>query len=45
MFALAVFAALLFVLQATSFGLKMRAVTQNRRMASCMGIRTPWSTP
>ncbi|WP_188515776.1 urea ABC transporter permease subunit UrtB [Alsobacter metallidurans] len=37
-----VFAALLFVLKATSFGLKMRAVTQNRRMASCMGIRTPW---
>ncbi|WP_406855955.1 urea ABC transporter permease subunit UrtB [Alsobacter sp. KACC 23698] len=41
-FGLAVFAALLFVLKATSFGLKMRAVTQNRRMASCMGIRTPW---
>jgi urea transport system permease protein len=41
-FSMAVFAALLFVLRATSFGLKMRAVTQNRRMASCMGIRTPW---
>ncbi|MCP8940636.1 urea ABC transporter permease subunit UrtB [Alsobacter sp. SYSU M60028] len=41
-FAMAVFACLLFVLKATSFGLKMRAVTQNRRMASCMGIRTPW---
>jgi urea transport system permease protein len=41
-FAMAVFAFLLFVLKATSFGLKMRAVTQNRRMASCMGIRTPW---
>jgi urea transport system permease protein len=41
-FSLAVFAGLLVVLRATSFGLKMRAVTQNRRMASCMGIRTPW---
>jgi urea transport system permease protein len=35
-----VFAALLFVLRATSFGLQMRAVTQNRRMASAMGIST-----
>ena len=41
-FAIVVFLALLFVLKATSFGLKMRAVTQNRRMASAMGIRTPW---
>jgi urea transport system permease protein len=41
-FGFAVFAALLFILRATSFGLKMRAVTQNRRMASAMGIRTPW---
>ncbi len=41
-FALAVFAALLFLLKRTSMGLKMRAVTQNRRMASSMGIRTPW---
>ncbi len=40
-FALAVFAALLLVLRGTAFGLKMRAVTQNRRMASAMGIRTP----
>ena len=40
-FSLAVFFALLFVLRATSFGLKMRAVTQNRRMAAAMGIRTP----
>ena len=39
-FAMAVFAALLFVLRATSFGLRMRAVTQNRRMASSMGIDT-----
>ena len=27
---------------APTFGLQMRAVTQNRRMASSMGIRTPW---
>ena len=42
LFSLAVFAALLFVLKRTSLGLQMRAVTQNRRMASSMGIRTPW---
>ncbi|GGE17784.1 branched-chain amino acid ABC transporter permease [Aureimonas endophytica] len=42
LFALAVFTALLFALNRTSLGLKMRAVTQNRRMASAMGIRTPW---
>lgn len=41
-FALAVFAALLFILKQTPMGLQMRAVTQNRRMASSMGIRTPW---
>ena len=41
-FALAVFLGLLFVLKATPFGLKTRAVTQNRRMAAAMGIRTPW---
>ncbi|WP_085035109.1 urea ABC transporter permease subunit UrtB [Ensifer aridi] len=41
-FALAVFAALLFLLKKTPLGLQMRAVTQNRRMASSMGIRTPW---
>jgi urea transport system permease protein len=41
-FSLAVFAALFVVLRATSFGLKMRAVTQNRAMAASMGIRTPW---
>ncbi|WP_152045540.1 urea ABC transporter permease subunit UrtB [Aureimonas psammosilenae] len=41
-FALAVFAGLLFALNRTSMGLKMRAVTQNRRMAAAMGIRTPW---
>ncbi|RVI94754.1 urea ABC transporter permease subunit UrtB [Sinorhizobium medicae] len=40
-FALAVFTALLFLLKKTPMGLQMRAVTQNRRMASSMGIRTP----
>ena len=40
LFTLAVFAALLFILKATPLGLQMRAVTQNRRMASSMGIRT-----
>ena len=38
--AIVVFVSLLFVLRATSFGLRMRAVTQNRRMASAMGIST-----
>ena len=41
-FALVVFAVLLWAINKTSLGLKMRAVTQNRRMASAMGIRTPW---
>ncbi|WDZ80234.1 urea ABC transporter permease subunit UrtB (plasmid) [Ensifer adhaerens] len=41
-FALTVFAGLLFLLKKTPMGLRMRAVTQNRRMASSMGIRTPW---
>jgi urea transport system permease protein len=41
-FALAIFFALLAVLKRTSFGLQMRAVTQNRRMAASVGIRTPW---
>ena len=40
-FALMVFMALLMVLKYTAIGLHMRAVTQNRRMASAMGIRTP----
>jgi urea transport system permease protein len=39
-FALMVFAMLQLVLRATPFGLRMRAVTQNRRMASAMGIDT-----
>jgi len=42
LFAFAVFVALRLVLTRTPFGLQMRAVTQNRRMASAMGIRTPW---
>jgi urea transport system permease protein len=41
-FAFAVFAILLWALNRTPLGLQMRAVTQNRRMASAMGIRTPW---
>ncbi|HEY8382607.1 MAG TPA: urea ABC transporter permease subunit UrtB [Microvirga sp.] len=39
-FAATVFAALLLVLRRTSLGLRVRAVTQNRRMASSMGIKT-----
>ena len=41
-FSLAVFAGLYLLLNKTSFGLQLRAVTQNRRMASAIGIRTPW---
>ena len=41
-FAVLVLAALMAVLRFTSLGLRMRAVTQNRRMAAAMGIRTPW---
>ena len=36
----AVFAALLLVLRRTPLGLQVRAVTQNRRMAASMGIKT-----
>ncbi|MXQ13940.1 urea ABC transporter permease subunit UrtB [Microvirga makkahensis] len=39
-FAFSVFASLLLVLRYTSLGLYVRAVTQNRRMAGSMGIRT-----
>ena len=39
-FALLVFAGLLLLLSRTPLGLQMRAVTQNRAMASEMGIRT-----
>jgi urea transport system permease protein len=42
LFAIAVFFALQLLLKRTSLGLKVRAVTQNRRMAASMGIRTPW---
>ena len=41
-FAALVLAALMASLRYTSLGLRMRAVTQNRQMASAMGIRTPW---
>jgi urea transport system permease protein len=41
-FSLVVFAVLLFIMKKTALGLQMRAVTQNRRMASSMGIRTPF---
>ena len=41
-FAVLVLAALMAVLRYTALGLRMRAVTQNRRMAAAMGIRTPW---
>jgi urea transport system permease protein len=39
-FTLFVFATLLLILKMTTLGLQMRAVTQNRRMAASMGIRT-----
>jgi urea transport system permease protein len=42
LFSLSIFFALLVLMKKSSFGLNMRAVTQNRRMASSMGIRTPW---
>ena len=41
-FAIAVFVILQLALNKTALGLQMRAVTQNRRMASAMGIRTPF---
>ncbi|MGE0626907.1 MAG: urea ABC transporter permease subunit UrtB [Hyphomicrobiaceae bacterium] len=40
LFAATIFVGLLLALKRTSLGLHMRAVTQNRRMASSMGIRT-----
>lgn len=39
-FSAVIFALLMLVLRRTSLGLQMRAVTQNRRMAAAMGIRT-----
>jgi len=41
-FSFLVLFALMAVLRLTPLGLRMRAVTQNRRMAAAMGIRTPW---
>ena len=41
-FSLLVIGVLFVVLRKTWFGLQMRAVTQNRAMASSMGIRTGW---
>jgi urea transport system permease protein len=41
-FGLLVFGVILLVMRATTFGLHMRAVTQNRAIASTMGIRTGW---
>jgi urea transport system permease protein len=39
-FALAVLACLMLLINRSAFGLRMRAVVQNRRMAASMGIRT-----
>ena len=41
-FALTIFALLFLAMRFTGFGLQMRAVVQNRRMAASMGIRTKW---
>lgn len=41
-FAFMVLVALILLLRKTHFGLQMRAVTQNRRMANAMGIRSGW---
>jgi urea transport system permease protein len=41
-FSLMVIGVIAVILRKTSFGLQMRAVTQNRTMASSMGIRTGW---
>lgn len=42
LFALLVFALLMALIRFSGYGLQMRAVTQNRPMASSMGIRTGW---
>ena len=39
-FALFIFLIVIYILKKTIFGLQMRAVTQNRKMASAMGINT-----
>ena len=41
-FGLMVLAIIVLVTRATTFGLHMRAVTQNRPIAAAMGIRTAW---
>jgi len=41
-FSLMVFVGLILILKRTPLGLQMRAVTQNRSMASAMGIPTAW---
>jgi urea transport system permease protein len=41
-FGLIVLAIIVLATRATTFGLHMRAVTQNRKIASTMGIRTAW---
>ena len=41
-FAIVVFLTLLLALKRTALGLQIRAVTQNRRMAGAMGIKTDW---
>ncbi len=41
-FAGIVFVALMLVMRYTTFGLQMRAVTQNRAMANSVGIRSAW---
>ncbi|MDE1157911.1 MAG: urea ABC transporter permease subunit UrtB [Neorhizobium sp.] len=41
-FAVVIFFSLMALMKKSAYGLNMRAVTQNRRMASSMGIRTPW---
>ncbi|HXJ01283.1 MAG TPA: urea ABC transporter permease subunit UrtB [Micropepsaceae bacterium] len=41
-FALLAFSLLTIFLKRTHFGMQMRAVTQNRKMASAMGVRTNW---
>ena len=41
-FAILVFIGVLLILNKTSLGLKVRAVTQNRQMAQAMGIKTSW---
>jgi urea transport system permease protein len=42
LFSLAVLGLIVAITRFTTFGLQMRAVTQNRAMASAMGIRTNW---